>query len=155
MKNGISEELDQAEKLIKATKKELYTVIDSLYHAGYFKVSNKRARGATKYKWKSDERRKFLDYPMFILLRALKVMVENKDNLYSKGRLLSGKEPRARFSAECNKQVMDEVDRLIAIKNMESTKQLKKWRPIVKDLGLLLTVDKIDKELQLVVITSY
>ena len=125
-----------------ATKEELYAVIDNLYNAGFFKSDGNIPQ--TKWLWRTDKKRKFLYFPATILAAASEKLIDNKDTLRKNGRTYSGKEPRILFHSECLIMVIKIIDDLI--ENNEYI-GLIQWREVAKNVGLILTVDRIDEKL--------
>jgi len=138
--NDIREQLKEAEQLIIEIKKDLFEAIEILskcYFTGMPEGKRHRIH-AIRSAWLHDKKRDFLLFPGYILIKAATALVD--------GSTVTGIKPGGRivknaFYRECNSQVMNIIDDLI---KREDIYELMRWRKTVKDLGLLLTVDKMD-----------
>jgi hypothetical protein len=127
-----------------AKKNTLYVALQMMYDAGLFRVNNFNAILQTRMKWLQDDKRNFLLYPDDVLLEAARVVTTaiNKKQF-----------PRFAFYKECNRQMMIAADKLIneskgkpwerAAKYLE----LEKVQKICDDVGLVLTVNRIQERL--------
>lgn len=141
--NEIREQLEEAEQLARSSKEDLFEAIEILskvYFNGMEKWRSSRIASA-RFHWLKDERRNFLLFPKFILIQSANAMID--------GTTVTGAGPGSRyikssFYRECNSQVMNVIDDLI---EQNAVYELIYWRKIAKDLGLLLTLDKIEEAL--------